>query len=151
MQDVECFSQTFVLWFLVYLTLFIDVKDFNNRFIGAITGFLVFASLLSSLISSLPKSAALKMADIWLLFYMINIILVIIIHIVIEYQQRKGDANDGVATSLENLKYPGSFTVVRSGYRTNTIAKFVLPVVIILFLLTYFTVSTAEMFAKGWL
>ena len=118
---------------------------------GAITGFLVFASLLSSLISSLPKSAALKMADIWLLFYMINIILVIIIHIVIEYQQRKGDANDGVATSLENLKYPGSFAVVRSGYRTNTIAKFVLPVVIILFLLTYFTVSTAEMFAKGWL
>ena len=48
----------------MYLTLFIDVKDFNNRFMGAITGFLVFASLLSSLISSLPKSAVLKMADI---------------------------------------------------------------------------------------
>ena len=28
---ITTFLQTFVLWFLVYLTLFIDVKDFNNR------------------------------------------------------------------------------------------------------------------------
>ena len=134
----------------MYLTLFIDVKDFNNRFMGAIIGFLVFASLLSSLISSLPKSAVLKMADIWLLFYMINIILVIIIHIVIEFQQRKGDGSGVVATSMERLKYPGGLVEVKSGHRTNTVAKFVLPVVIILFLVTYFTVSTADMFAKGW-
>ena len=31
LQDISTI-QTFVLWFLVYLTLFIDVKDFNNRF-----------------------------------------------------------------------------------------------------------------------
>ena len=117
---------------------------------GAITGFLVFASLLSSLISSLPKSAILKLADVWLLFYMINIILVIIIHIVIEYQQRRGDTGGVVATSMEKLKYPGNFAIVKSGHRTNTFSKFVLPVVIILFLVTYFTVSTADMFAKGW-
>ena len=114
---------------------------------GAITGFLVFASLLSSLISSLPKSAILKLADIWLLFYMINIILVIIIHIVIEFQQRKGDG--GVATSMEKLKYPGTLAMVKSGHRSNTLAKFLLPVVIILFLVTYFTVTTAEMFSDG--
>ena len=116
---------------------------------GAITGFLVFASLLSSLISSLPKSAILKLADIWLLFYMINIILVIIIHIVIEFQQRKGDPDIGVATSMEKLKYPGTLALVKSGHRSNTLAKFLLPVVIILFLVTYFTVTTAEMFADG--
>ena len=29
---ITTFLQTFVLWFLVYLTLFIDVSDFNNRF-----------------------------------------------------------------------------------------------------------------------
>ena len=116
---------------------------------GAITGFLVFASLLSSLISSLPKSAILKLADVWLLFYMINIILVIIIHIVIEFQQRKGDPDGGVATSMEKLKYPGTLAMVKSGQRSNTLAKFLLPVVIILFLVTYFTVTTAEMFADG--
>ena len=116
---------------------------------GAITGFLVFASLLSSLISSLPKSAILKLADVWLLFYMINIILVIIIHIVIEFQQRKGDPDIAVATSMEKLKYPGTLALVKSGHRSNTLAKFLLPVVIILFLVTYFTVTTAEMFADG--
>ena len=116
---------------------------------GAITGFLVFASLLSSLISSLPKSAILKLADIWLLFYMINIILVIIIHIVIEFQQRKGEADGVVATSLAKLKGPGSLAMVKSGHRSNTLAKFLLPVVIILFLAVYFTVTKAEMFADG--
>ena len=116
---------------------------------GAITGFLVFASLLSSLISSLPKSAILKLADVWLLFYMINIILVIIIHIVIEFQQRKGDPHPVIATSMEKLKYPGTWAVVKSGHRSNTLANFLLPVVIILFLVTYFTVTTAEMFADG--
>ena len=114
---------------------------------GAITGFLVFASLLSSLISSLPKSAILKLADVWLLFYMINIILVIIIHIVIEFQQRRGESV--VATSMEKLKYPGSLALVKSGHRSNTLAKFLLPVVIILFLVVYFTVTKAEMFANG--
>ena len=122
---------------------------FLSRFMGAITGFLVFASLLSSLISSLPKSAILKLADVWLLFYMINIILVIIIHIVIEFQQRKGDPHPVVATSMEKLKYPGTWAAVKSGHRSNTLAKFLLPVVIILFLVSYFTVTTAEMFADG--
>ena len=118
---------------------------------GAITGFLVFASLLSSLISSLPKSAILKLADVWLLFYMINIILVIIIHIVIEFQQRRGEGDGvvAVATSMEKLKYPGSLALVKSGHRSNTLAKFLLPVVIILFLAVYFTVTKAEMFADG--
>ena len=118
---------------------------------GAITGFLVFASLLSSLISSLPKSAILKLADVWLLFYMINIILVIIIHIVIEFQQRRGEGEGvvAVATSMDKLKYPGSLALVKSGHRSNTLAKFLLPVVIILFLAVYFTVTKAEMFADG--
>ena len=119
------------------------------RFMGAITGFLVFASLLSSLISSLPKSSELKMADVWLLFFMMNFILIIIIHIVIEFQQRRGDADGVVATSMEKLKYPGTLAMVRSGRRSNTLAKFLLPMVIILFLVVYFTVTKAEMFADG--
>ena len=57
---------------------------------GGITGFLVFASLLSSIFDSLPKSAEMKLADVWLLFFMIMIILVIILHIIIEFQQRRG-------------------------------------------------------------
>ena len=130
---ITTFLQTFVLWFLVYLTLFIDVKDFNNRFMGAITGFLVFASLLSSIIASLPKSSSMKLADIWLLFYMINIILVIIIHIFIEYQQRRGM---DTKVSSEKFQYPKD-KPISSGLRTNNIAKLMLPIIITIFLIAY--------------
>ena len=142
---ISSFLQTFVLWFLVYLTLFIDVKDFDNRFMGAITGFLVFASLLSSIISTLPKSSNLKLADIWLLFFMINIILVIIIHIIIEYQQRKGTRTQVVT---EKFKYPGE-NPVKASLRTNNIAKIFLPIAISVFLLVYFILSKQNLQNSG--
>ena len=140
---ITTFLQTFVLWFLVYLTLFIDVKDFNNRFMGGITGFLVFASLLSSIIASLPQSSALKMADIWLLFFMINIILVIILHIVIEFQLRHGASNK---VNSEKFKYPEE-NANKGSLRTNNIAKIFLPIVITVFLLVYFMITTSDSLA----
>ena len=128
------FLQTFVLWFLVYLTLFIDTKDFNNRFMGAITGFLVFASLLSTLMSSLPKSSGFKLADIWLLFFMFNIILVIIMHIFIEFLQRRMPA-------LSNaMMYPQKVST-EPGQKSNIVAKLVLPIITLFFLVFYFLLS----------
>ena len=136
---ITTFLQTFVLWFLVYLTLFIDVTDFNNRFMGAITGFLVFASLLSSIFGSLPTSAGIKLADIWLLFFMIMIILVIIIHIIIEYQQRESQTK----VTTERFRYPEDLkSKLHASLRSNNFAKILLPVVITLFLVIYVTLST---------
>ena len=54
-----------------------------------------------------------------------------------------------VAMSMEKLKYPSTLAMVRSGHRSNTLAKFLLPMVIILSLVVYFTVTRAEMFADG--
>ena len=136
---ITTFLQTFVLWFLVYLTLFIDVTDFNNRFMGAITGFLVFASLLSPIFESLPKSAEMKLADIWLLFIMIMIILVIIIHVIIEYQQRQGSL---IKVSTEIVTYPQTDYPQRKSLRTNNVAKILLPLIIAAFVLIYIFLST---------
>ena len=132
---ITIFLQTFLLWFLVYLTLYIDINDFNNRFMGAITGFLVFASLLSSLMSSLPKSSGLKLADIWLLFFMFDIILVIIIHILIEWMVRRCSK---IATGQ------GKFDVGKrkAEHKSNTFAKILLPMMISLFFIIYFFLTT---------
>ena len=134
---ITLFLQTFLLWFLVYLTLFIDINDFNNRFMGAITGFLVFASLLSSLMSSLPKSSGLKLADIWLLFFMFNIIFVIIIHILIEYVLRRNAKAASVHDKI-NIDDEGK---VKTGQRSNTAAKILLPLKTILFFFVYFLLT----------
>ena len=138
---ITTFLQTFVLWFLVYLTLFIDIEDFNNRFMGAITGFLVFASLSSSLMSSLPKSSGFKLADIWLLFFMFNINFVIIMHILIEFLQRR---NPKDIVIQNKFKYPGTVTS-KSGQRSNTTAKVIFPIMTSFFLGFYFLVSNVNL------
>ena len=142
---ITTFLQTFVLWFLVYLTLFIDIKDFNNRFMGAITGFLVFASLLSSLMSSLPQSSSFKLADLWLLFFMFNIIIVIIMHILIEYLQRRNTKDDLVQNKL---KYPEEVVIIKCGHRSNSAAKAFLPIITTLFMVIYFMASTININIK---
>ena len=132
------FLQTFVLWFLVYLTLFIDIADFDNRFMGAITGFLVFASLLSSIIASLPKSSSMKLADIWLLFFMINIIFVIVLHIFIEYRKR---STSEAKTTPEKMHWTKE-NISPISVRTNNISKVVLPIVVIIFLIVFAALSS---------
>ena len=116
------------------------IVDSSNRFMGGITGFLVFASLLSSIFDSLPKSAEMKLADVWLLFFMIMIILVIILHIIIEFQQRRGSQ---LKVATESFKYPPADLLQRSrSHRTNNTAKVLLPLVIAVFLLVYIFLST---------
>ena len=34
------FFQSFLLWFVAYCTLYIDITDFTNRFMGALTRYL---------------------------------------------------------------------------------------------------------------
>ena len=46
-QMINTFIPTFLLWMLGYSTLFINIKDFNDRFMGTVTALLVLASLLS--------------------------------------------------------------------------------------------------------
>ena len=57
---ITTFFQSFLLWALAYLTLFIHEEDFSNRFMGAVTALLVLAALLSSIGDILPKTAYFK-------------------------------------------------------------------------------------------
>ena len=63
-QLTTTFFQTFILWILAYLTLFIPVRNLNERFMGAVTALLVLASLLGTMEDRLPKSSQMKFIDI---------------------------------------------------------------------------------------
>ena len=49
------FLQSFLLWLLAYLTLFLSIDDFANRFMGSVTLLLVLVALFSSLLAEVPK------------------------------------------------------------------------------------------------
>ena len=82
---LSTFLQSFLLWFLSYLTLFINIPDFSNRFMGAVTSLLVLTALLGSMQASLPKTAYFKVIDIWFNWFMSNIFLIILIHVIVDH------------------------------------------------------------------
>ena len=56
----QTFFQSFLLSFLGYLTFYINIEDFTDRFIGSLTCLLVLASLLGSMTASLPSTSYFK-------------------------------------------------------------------------------------------
>ena len=121
-QLTSTYFQTFMLWLLAYLTLFVPIRNLNERFMGAVTALLVLAALLGSMRNTLPKSARMNFIDFWFLWYIINIFFIIVFHMV-----------------LENLKYSD-----RNKEFINKLIIFILPFIILIFNVVYFLLSVIQ-------
>ena len=84
---LSTFFPTWLIWMLAYLTFFIQLANFNNRFMGSITSLLVLASLLTTMQSNLPKTSYFKYIDCWFLWYQTNSILMIAVHVLLDQSQ----------------------------------------------------------------
>lgn len=80
----QSFFQSFLLGFLACLTFWIDIDDFNDRFMGSLTCLLVLASLMASMTSALPNTSYFKAIDVWLLYFMLSTSVNIAMHILID-------------------------------------------------------------------
>ena len=87
---LSTFLQSFLLWLLAYMTLYIDIVDFSNRFMGSVTSLLVLTSLHGSMEDSLPKTAYFKDIDIWFNWFLTNIFLIMLNHVLVDYLLKKG-------------------------------------------------------------
>ena len=77
------YLQILLLWTVSYFTLFIDVHDFSNRFMGAVTALLVLCALMDSINQRLPTSVDLKLVDIWIIWFVFQIVLITFLHILV--------------------------------------------------------------------
>ena len=98
------FFQSFLLWVLAYITLFINEDDFSNRFMGAVTSLLVLAALLSSIGDLLPKTAYFKFVDLWFNWFIANIFLIIVIHVLVDYFNNTDKAQTEVDDKSNTFK-----------------------------------------------
>ena len=80
----QSFFQSWLLGFLAYLTFWININDFTDRFMGSLTALLVLASLMSTLTESLPKTSYYKVIDFWLLFFLLSTSLNIAVHVLVD-------------------------------------------------------------------
>ena len=94
-QLISTFFQTCCLSLLAYLTMFINVANFSDRFMGSVTALLVLAALLASISNDLPKTSYFKYIDIWFLWNITNIFLISAFHVALDQvlQQNKSVAN----------------------------------------------------------
>ena len=85
-QMLTTFFPTVILWLFGYSTLLVDPTEngFDNRFAGSGTALLVIATLISAAKSDLPKTAYMKLIDIWFLWHVLSVFLVIVCHIVLD-------------------------------------------------------------------
>ena len=84
-QFLNTFFPTVILWLFGYSSLFIEPNEtgFGNRFTGSGTSLLVIATLINAVKSDLPKTAYIKFIDIWFLWHVVCVFLIIVCHIVI--------------------------------------------------------------------
>ena len=84
-QITVTFVPTLVLWLFGYSTLFIDPNGdgFSDRFIGAGTALLVIVTLLNAINADLPKTSYMKYIDLWFMWHVISVFLMIAYHIIL--------------------------------------------------------------------
>ena len=144
MQAVSTtFSQSFLLWFIAYFTLYINIADFTNRFMGALTSLLVLAALLSSINSSLPQTANFKHIDIWFFCFVINIVLIIFVHIIVDLFLKREKEYPAAPTSMTMTKIQVQTKKIST--LINLVAKIIIPPIIFIFLVIYFDVTITQL------
>ena len=80
-KSVLTFVPKYFFWSLAFFTLFIDINDFSDRFIGAVTTLLVLVALLNAKNEELPKTSYFKFIDLWFLWYISSILVITVFHI----------------------------------------------------------------------
>jgi hypothetical protein len=83
-QLVKTFLPTFLLCFLGYATLMVDIDYSSDRFIGSVTLMLVLTTWISIINADLPKTTYVKMIDGWFVWHVVISFLIIIYHIALD-------------------------------------------------------------------
>ncbi|XP_071529468.1 uncharacterized protein [Panulirus ornatus] len=81
---LNIYIPSLTLLIISYVTLFFRPSIFEVRVMTALTSLLVLATLFTQVSASLPKTSYFKMVDIWLLFCIVLIFLIILFHTVID-------------------------------------------------------------------
>ena len=138
---LNTFLPTILLWFLAYFTLFIDVENFSDKFIGTITTLLVLVSLRSSVNEDLPKTSYFKFIDLWFLWYISSILFITLFHIVINSLRNENKVGSFgrlmIATKNEQQV---AFNESRR-MKVNKLGVVIFPLATIIFNILYFDAS----------
>ena len=136
-QVLNIFLPTILLWCLAYFTLFIQVENFSDRFMGCVTALLVLVSLISSANEDLPKTSYFKFIDLWFLWHIASILSITLFHIFINHIQN----NEVESTNLMLSQIEKETKKHSLRFRINRIGTFMFAAINILFEIMFYVLQ----------
>ena len=132
---IQIIIPSLVLWLCAMLTLQYDVNDLTNRNRTSVTTLLVLVTLFGAINnkSDFPKTSGFKHIDVWFVWYLINIFLIICHHTAIS-KIWKGSKYEISVPSFKNENAEDTAAIAHNGKRKEIINRIIS---IVLFLLTF--------------
>ncbi|XP_068230942.1 uncharacterized protein [Palaemon carinicauda] len=148
---------TTLLVIICYLTLFFDLSDFTDRIMVSLTSLLVLSSLFTQTSQSIPKTAYLKLIDLWFVTVIIFVFIIVLILVIIENLRLRNESPRKVFVTVgPEMKGNGrlsernspnfsskSLGLEMSPIFFNFLAQIVMPVFIGIFIVVYASVCAS--------
>ena len=121
---LNIYLQTIVLNVTAFLTLFFDVTNFSDRIMVALTVMLVVATIMTSIQSNLPPTAYYKLIDVWLIFTLNIIVILMIGHTILAWRMRKEEEQMTLLLPAFNPAQNGNLQNVRPASAISKSSRF---------------------------
>ncbi|XP_066964559.1 LOW QUALITY PROTEIN: uncharacterized protein [Macrobrachium rosenbergii] len=141
---------TTLLMTITYFTFFFPLEDFTNRIMVSLTALLVLAALFLQTNQAMPRTAYLKLVDVWFVFCIAMDFIIVVILVVINYL-RENCYHTVTPKDLNNVK---NGTPLTKNFRKhpqlpwllNTSSRIIVPLGFIFFTIGYlvYTVNNWE-------
>ncbi|XP_064101370.1 glycine receptor subunit alpha-2-like isoform X2 [Macrobrachium nipponense] len=132
---------TLIIVIIVYSILFYPLTAFEERINVGLTGLLVEATLFSQVSSSIPRTAYLKLVDVWFVYCVISLFAVCVVIVVIQYLHTEvGDINSKKSANnglMRMNKFDQAVLNRLRAVKVNYICRIVYPVISAIFLIAY--------------
>ena len=139
------------LWIVAYSTVFVRTNDFSNRNRISVTVLLALMTLFGATTNTddYPKTTHLKYIDVWFLFYLTNIFLIIAHHMAVEVMGYDNTGKTNIEPNLIlNLGMTNKSETDKTSLRRrkqrylNVIVTILFPLTMLVFNVGYFCIAT---------
>ena len=148
-QLVSLFCPSLLFWILAYFTMFLDIDDVSNRSRTSVTLLLVLIALLQTVKKDFPKTTYYKYVDIWFLWYVFNIFMVSLYHIILPKIRGKRRKGNTALNNKEKEEKTNAWRDVSQDVdsatkieKLNVLVVVITPLVMLAFNIIYFILST---------
>ncbi|XP_064079530.1 uncharacterized protein LOC135196619 [Macrobrachium nipponense] len=140
---------TTLLMTITYLTFFFPLDDFTNRIMVSLTALLVLAALFLQTNQAMPRTAYLKLVDVWFVFCIAMDFIIVVILVVINYLRENcyHTVTPKDLTVKSDTSLPKSFRKhPQLPWLLNTSSRIIVPLGFIFFTIGYliYTVNNWE-------